>query len=87
MKELHEHIPMDRQKSAIHFDNNGDVDDKQSNSKIAIHFDHHNHDHENGTSNNDPVKMLLNQPKRSSLKKSCLIQSRINENQGFEFRS
>ena len=30
---------------------------------------------ENGCSH-DPVKMLLNQPKRSSLKKSCLLQSR-----------
>ena len=85
MKELQdENIPTDRQKSAIHFDS-GDGEDKQSNNKIAIHFDHNNHDHENGASNNDPVKMLLNQPKRSSLKKSCLIQSRINENQGFEF--
>ena len=33
------------------------------------------HTQENGCSH-DPVKMLLNQPKRSSLKKSCLLQSR-----------
>ena len=33
------------------------------------------HHQENGCGH-DPVKMLLNQPKRSSLKKSCLLQSR-----------
>ena len=81
MQELQENIITDRQKSTIHFDSS-DGDDKHN--KIAIHFDHNNHKEvnpENGATNNDPVKMLLNQPKRSSLKKSCLWQSRINENQ------
>ena len=55
--------------------------------RVAIHF--HNetvkneevHRHtESRCHHHDPIKMLLNRPKRSSLKKSCLLQARKVEN-------
>jgi len=55
---------------------------EDENHKVSsIHFDKESHQiQENGNethgNSNDPVKMLLNHPKRSSLKKSCLLPSR-----------
>ena len=54
----------EKQKAGIHFHSEAEVD-------TIIQQQHS----ENGCGH-DPVKMLLNQPKRSSLKKSCLLQSR-----------
>ena len=55
--------------------------------RVAIHFHNetvkndevHNHT-ESRCHQHDPIKMLHNRPKRSSLKKSCLLQSRKIEN-------
>ena len=45
--------------------------------RVAIHF---NNETKSRCHHHDPIKMLLNRPKRSSLKKSCLLQSRKIEN-------
>ena len=61
---------------------------EDENHKVSsIHFDKESHQiQENGNethgNSNDPVKMLLNHPKRSSLKKSCLLPSRRVESFG-----
>ena len=55
----------EKQKAGIHFHSEAEVDT----------IIQQQHSAENGCGH-DPVKMLLNQPKRSSLKKSCLLQSR-----------
>jgi len=58
----------------------------QNHHRVAIHFHNETSENdevihtENGCHHHDPIKMLLNQPKRSSLKKACLLQPRKVDN-------